>query len=319
MTTFDVEGHKFIVKDIYPRKITMADSFLIGSNKIGTGNGEAKLYLGSKFKTRAYFGGEGFSAECFLLKSDLIRFLDYIENEYHDPKFKHRANRAKLRKLGEERRRIINDLDEIIPFTIYDKCNLKGDRGYVISKDDAFEIIRKIPLPLMSYLSIMRVIEAKTNKHKYYWKLFVDYDYLDSKVDATVFKYGKRKNKGKRGRPGQAKYRSLLLEECSSCPITHISNKDLLIAGHIKPFADSSDKEKIDPKNGFILSLIYDKLFGLGYITFSDDKRMIVSKWLPSEDQDLLKLNEINYVEDLPLDEERKKYLRYHREHKFKN
>ena len=105
MITFNVDGYEFIVDDIYPRKITMADSYLISSNKIGTGNGEAKLYLGSKFKTRAYFGGEGFCVECFLLKNDLIQFLDYIESQYKNPIIKHRADRKKLRELWSERRK----------------------------------------------------------------------------------------------------------------------------------------------------------------------------------------------------------------------
>ena len=50
-----------------------------------------------------------------------------------------------------------------------------------------------------------------------------------------------------------------------------INEESLLIASHIKPWAVSDSKERIDPNNGFILSPLYDKLFDRGYITFSDD------------------------------------------------
>ena len=43
-------------------KITIADSFVFPQNKIGSGNGEAKLYIGQDNKdTRELFGGSGFN------------------------------------------------------------------------------------------------------------------------------------------------------------------------------------------------------------------------------------------------------------------
>lgn len=48
-------------------------------------------------------------------------------------------------------------------------------------------------------------------------------------------------------RNGHGKYREALLEECPFCPITMLNDEHLLIASHIKPWAASNDKEKIDP------------------------------------------------------------------------
>ena len=164
----------------------------------------------------------------------------------------------------------------------------------------------------------MSVTECLSGKDKLYWKIFVDFDYLENKADALVFNYGQAKVLNKKNRKGQSKYRRLLLKECPSCPITHISDEKLLIASHIKPHCVSSEIEKVDPKNGFTLSPLYDKLFNEGFITFTNEKEMLVSKWLSLESQKLLKLNEIKYVDDLPLDAERIKYLEYHRKVVYK-
>ena len=54
-------------------KITIADSFVVRQNKIGGGNGEAKLYVGNDNpEVRSFFGNTGFTIPCFLLKKDLL-------------------------------------------------------------------------------------------------------------------------------------------------------------------------------------------------------------------------------------------------------
>ena len=54
-------------------KITIADSFVVRQNKIGGGNGEAKLYVGNENQEmRNFFGNNGFKITCFLLKKDLL-------------------------------------------------------------------------------------------------------------------------------------------------------------------------------------------------------------------------------------------------------
>ena len=58
----------------------------------------------------------------------------------------------------------------------------------------------------------------------------------------------------RKARDGQGKYREELLEQCRFCPFTMIADERLLIASHIKPWAASNDKEKVDPFNGYILS-----------------------------------------------------------------
>ena len=59
------------------KNINIADSFVSPLNKIGDGNGEAKLYVGQDGeKIIDFFGERGFESNCFLLKEDLIQYLD---------------------------------------------------------------------------------------------------------------------------------------------------------------------------------------------------------------------------------------------------
>lgn len=101
----------------------------------------------------------------------------------------------------------------------------------------------------------------------FYWKLFADFEAISDKKAASVYTYGKkvalkevetqyqnktssRESEIRRARQGQGVYREKLLSECPFCPITMINDERLLIASHIKPWAVSTDKEKIDHKNG---------------------------------------------------------------------
>lgn len=120
------------------------------------------------------------------------------------------------------------------------------------------------------------------------------------------------------GREGQDEYRKKLLEECPFCPITMINEESLLIASHIKPWAVSDSKERIDPNNGFILSPLYDKLFDRGYITFSDDKRVSISNWLSRQVKERIGIKDNQFFQFLPINKERTKYLEYHRATVFK-
>lgn len=109
----------------------------------------------------------------------------------------------------------------------------------------------------------------------------------------------------------QNKFRKDLLKYMPFCPITGLTDKRLLIASHIKPWSFSNASERLDVNNGFILSPLYDKLFDLGLITFSDDKWLIVS---PSLDNDTIKrLNIIEKKYPMLNTTDSEKYLEFHR------
>ena len=63
--------------------ITLADSF-IRENKIGSGHGEAKLYVGNAEKRLVDFFGD-FKGSCFFCKKDFKMFLEDAKQEYYNP------------------------------------------------------------------------------------------------------------------------------------------------------------------------------------------------------------------------------------------
>lgn len=91
-------------------KITIADSFVVRQNKIGGGNGEAKLYVGNDNpEVRNFFGNTGFTIPCFLLKKDLLQYLEETKTEYLKPEQPY-INRELLPNLWNERKKKIESL-----------------------------------------------------------------------------------------------------------------------------------------------------------------------------------------------------------------
>lgn len=75
-----------------------------------------------------------------------------------------------------------------------------------------------------------------------------------------------------RQRVNQNAFRAMILSNYEEhCAITGINIPDLLVAGHIIPWSDSSPQQKLNPENGICLSSLYDKAFDKGLITISPD------------------------------------------------
>jgi len=116
-----------------------------------------------------------------------------------------------------------------------------------------------------------------------------------------------------KSRIGQSFFRKSLLKSIKKCPFTNISNKSLLIASHIKPWANSDDNERLDMNNGFLFTPTYDILFDKGYISFKNDKSLIISASLDKNTIKALNLIENDRIKLLPI-ENRELYLEYHRD-----
>ncbi len=326
-----IDGQNFNFVDTLNSSITVPDCFVKRGSKIGSGNGEAKLYIAPKGVMYPFFGNEGFHAKCFLLKSDIISYMNALHSEYLHPSQPYRAA-EQMPELWKERMNTIQNLPEVIEFTVHSQDQIVGDRGYVSSKDFGYQLIREISLPLVSYISVMQLVDP-TGNTIYYWKLFADFDAISDKREALVYTYGKKGEKIeqqpqpketshqteiRRARQGQGLYREKLLAECPFCPITMINDERLLIASHIKPWAVATDKEKIDHKNGFMLSPLYDKLFDRGFMTFTEDRKIVLSNWISPANKKRLGVVDGQFIQMLPLDEERQAYMNFHRTSVFK-
>ena len=102
MTSIKINNINYEIVDT-KEKLTVADSFVKRQNKIMTGNGEAKFYLGNDNKeVRNFFGKKGFNLKCFLLKKDLIQYLKDSEAEYRNPE-QHYRHREEMPQYWKER------------------------------------------------------------------------------------------------------------------------------------------------------------------------------------------------------------------------
>ncbi len=83
-----------------------------------------------------------------------------------------------------------------------------------------------------------------------------------------------------RARRGHGRYRQDLEKIETGCRLTGLIDRRHLRASHFKPWCVSNDDEKLDPNNGLLLSPHIHHLFDRGYISFTDDGELLVSKFL---------------------------------------
>lgn len=117
-------------------------------------------------------------------------------------------------------------------------------------------------------------------------------------------------------RVGQGEFRaSLIAIWGGSCPISHVDAVELLRASHIKPWADSTDNERLDPYNGLLLCAHVDVLFDRGWISFSNDGSILISDALSGANMKRLGINRGMALSGLIAEHEQ--YLDYHRDKVF--
>jgi putative restriction endonuclease len=78
-------------------------------------------------------------------------------------------------------------------------------------------------------------------------------------------------------RRGQGKFKQNVGLVEFKCRITHVDRPEHLRASHIKPWRDSTNQERLDGENGFLLTPSIDHLFDRGFISFEDSGRLVVS------------------------------------------
>lgn len=82
-------------------------------------------------------------------------------------------------------------------------------------------------------------------------------------------------------RIGQGRFRDDLLRLWNGrCAVTGCEILEILRASHIRPWSKSTDRERLDPENGVLLSAQLDCLFDRYLISFSNSGEMHVAKHL---------------------------------------
>lgn len=120
-----------------------------------------------------------------------------------------------------------------------------------------------------------------------------------------------------KARQGQGIFRLRLESIENRCRLTGVNDKRLLVASHIKPWRDSTNVERLDGNNGLLLSPHVDKLFDRGWISFSDEGRVLCVS------QDILKTMKrwsLNPNMDVgAFNAKQKFYLAHHRQNTYRS
>jgi len=117
-----------------------------------------------------------------------------------------------------------------------------------------------------------------------------------------------------KSRIGQGIFRKELIKKYDSrCIITGINEKKLLIASHIKPWAASTNTERLSSENGLLLSPTFDKLFDCGLISFADSGKILISSQLSNEVVNRLHISTTDLF-NIKASTELKQNLEYHRD-----
>ncbi|AUD07273.1 restriction endonuclease [Spirosoma pollinicola] len=100
----------------------------------------------------------------------------------------------------------------------------------------------------------------------------VDFQVSDLKGDYIVRNVKTRIN--------QNVFRKMILKTyASKCAISGINTPELLVAGHIIPWAEN-EKERLNPQNGICLSNLYDRAYEKGLICIDTDYKVLISRRL---------------------------------------
>jgi predicted restriction endonuclease len=119
-------------------------------------------------------------------------------------------------------------------------------------------------------------------------------------------------------RVGQELFREALLDYWDGrCAVSGLAVPELLRASHAKPWADSTDAERLDVHNGLLLAVQLDALFDRGLLTFDEHGTGRLSSTLSLEALEALGLGNAG-LHLSRLTPAHLPFLSYHRERVFR-
>ena len=134
---------------------------------------------------------------------------------------------------------------------------------------------------------------------------------LEKELEAQKTITNTEKEQVVKSRIGQSTFKDHLLQRECKCAICGITDKNFLIASHIKPWSKSTHAERLDVNNGLLLCPNHDALFDKAYISFDDNGQIVISSKL---NETTKKYMNINPSIKIKMSKEMKKYMKYHYE-----
>jgi predicted restriction endonuclease len=166
-----------------------------------------------------------------------------------------------------------------------------------------------------SYVRDTRKLDNKPSLLEYIQRVEEELNIRKIESDLSIEIPTTEKERIVKTRIGQGLFKQKLLQRSQQCCICGLSNDLPLIASHIKPWKDSDSNERLDINNGFLFCPNHDALFDMGFISFQNDGRILISKNISDETRNLLN---IKTTQSIRVIEQQSKYLSWHREKIFR-
>jgi len=145
---------------------------------------------------------------------------------------------------------------------------------------------------------------------------------INTQIEIDISKQGLDVIRSVKTRANQSFFRKVVMSIYSNkCAVTNIDIPELLIASHIVPWVINK-KERLNPSNGICLSPLYDKVFDKGYMSLTENYKIIFSSKLSKITDEIAYSNFFKSYENerLKLPEKfipQQEFLEYHRTHIF--
>jgi hypothetical protein len=206
---------------------------------------------------------------------------------------------------------------------VYRFCPIKHYKGPPVPKDDLNQV--KEHHGLYNEINLeytKRDLPSSRNNHKQFSLLKekpddssnVDADIISIQNDTKLSETTKKALVD--ARRGQGAFRNKVFVRWNGkCAVSGCGQPQVLRASHMKPWSDSSNDERLDPRNGLPLTATLDALFDSGLVSFVANGQMLISIELREDERDRLGLP--NNLRRTP-DPTEAKYLAYHRERRFR-
>lgn len=172
-------------------------------------------------------------------------------------------------------------------YSKYDSaCNMLERASYVIVDQNG-------KVPVLSVPTLVQILEAEA----------------DQITETEGFRAA-------RYRIGQRLFRRAVVAAWGGqCAISGLMDQSLLIASHIKPWADcESDRERLDPNNGLLLSALWDAAFDSGLVTFDKEGCPIASGKLSDGARTALQFED---AKPIRMTVAREVHMLWHRERRY--
>ncbi len=146
---------------------------------------------------------------------------------------------------------------------------------------------------------------------------------LNHITELELPKDGKVREQIVRVRVNQSFFRSAIMAAYNdTCCITGIQQKELLIAGHIRPWG-IDETNRLNPRNGIAINALHDKAFENGFLTITCDYKIKISSQLLKQNTESAVAFFHNY-QNKPINLPSRflpdiEFLKYHNNERFKD